>query len=107
MEPCPKHGPHGSSRECARCNEQRVVGAIDGRLLADVALLRWTLDNIYTVARREHRRVEGGKALRPEMWAHVLRLCEKTGAQSRTVGVMREEPQTVDAVDPQGGITTD
>jgi hypothetical protein len=58
--------------------------------------LQWVNDNIYTIARREHRRLEDGKALRPEMWAHVLRLCEQAGAQSRTVGVLR----TVDAVDP-------
>ena len=59
-------------------------------------LLAWVVDNVYTIARREHRRVEDGKALRPEMWAHVLRLCEQVGAQSRTVGVLRAD----DAVDP-------
>jgi hypothetical protein len=61
--------------------------------------LQWVVDNIYTVARREHRRVEDGKPLRPDMWAHVLRLCEQVGAQSRTVGILR----TDDAVDP--GVT--
>lgn len=46
--------------------------------------LRWTLDNVYTIARRESLRTE----LRPEMWGHVLRLCEKVGCQSR--GVLRD-----------------
>jgi len=53
----------------------------------DIKLLLWTIDNIYTIARRESRRTE----LRPEMWAHVIRLCEKVGAKSRTVGVLREK----------------
>jgi hypothetical protein len=65
-------------------------------------LLGWVVDNIYTIARREHRRVEDGKPLRPEMWAHVLRLCEKAGSQERTVGVLRTE----DAVDPHVGDST-
>jgi len=51
---------------------------------------RWVLDNVYTIARREARRVEEGKPLRPEMWDHIMRLCEKVGAQSRTVGVLRD-----------------
>jgi hypothetical protein len=59
--------------------------------LVTPALLQWTVDNIFTVARREYRRVEDGKALRPEMWAHVLRLCEKCGAHTRTVGVLRTD----------------
>jgi hypothetical protein len=54
----------------------------------------WVIDNIYTIARREYRRVEDGKPLRPEMWTHVLRLCEKAGAQSRTVGVLRDGTQS-------------
>lgn len=51
----------------------------------------WVIDNIYTVARREQRRIDAGKPLRPEMWGHVQRLCEKAGAQSRTVGVLRSD----------------
>jgi hypothetical protein len=49
---------------------------------------QWVIDNIYTIARRESRREQS--KLRPEMWGHVLRLCEKAGAHTRTVGVLRE-----------------
>lgn len=66
-------------------------------------VLTWVVDNVYTIARREHRRLEDGKALRLEMWAHVLRLCEQAGAQARTVGVLRAAA----AVDPDEGISTD
>lgn len=60
--------------------------------LADVGKLRWTIDNIYTVARRESRHAEvSAHRLRPEMWAHVMRLCEAVGAKARTVGVLRAE----------------
>ncbi len=52
-------------------------------------LNQWTLDNVFTIARRELRRAEDGKPLRLEMWSHVLRLCEKAGCQERTVGVLR------------------
>ena len=58
---------------------------------ADLDRIRWTLDNIYTVARRESRRDKDGKSLRPEMWGHILRLCEAAGCRSRTVGVLRED----------------
>ncbi len=59
---------------------------------AQTDLMRWVIDNIYTVARRESRLIERGVELRPEMWGRVMRLCEKAGAQERTVGVLREEP---------------
>lgn len=39
--------------------------------------LRWTLDNIYTIARRE--------AKRDDMWGHVARLCEQAGCAPRDV----------------------
>jgi hypothetical protein len=57
--------------------------------------VQWTLDNVFTVARREARRASDGKPLRPEMWAHVLRLCEQVGCQERTVGILRAEPEAV------------
>ncbi len=72
-------------------------------------LRSWTLDNVFTIARREKKRVDSGWPLRPEMWAHVLRLCEAAGCQSR--GVLRdnggsvEEPPAADAVDPSAGNT--
>lgn len=50
----------------------------------EMAKLRWTLDNIYTIARRE---VSGRHDPR-ERWRHVLRLCEAVGCQPR--GVLRE-----------------
>ena len=52
-------------------------------LTVDVGKLRWTLDNIYTIARRE---VSGRHDPR-ERWRHVLRLCEAVGCQGR--GVLR------------------
>lgn len=51
---------------------------------------QWTLDNIYTLARRESKRNNDGKMPRPEMWAHVLRLCEAMGCKERTVGILRD-----------------
>lgn len=47
-----------------------------------IKAMQWTLDNIYTIARREANRVSP----HPK-WAHVLRLCEKVGCQPR--GVLR------------------
>jgi hypothetical protein len=52
-----------------------------------------TLDNIYTMARREARRQQ--HELRPEMWGHVLRLCEQAGCQPR--GVLRDNGGTLPA----------
>lgn len=63
---------------------------------------QWTLDNIYTIARREIRRLgpdDQGQRSEPtvgrsrEMWSHVLRLCEKAGCQSR--GVLRDNGGSV------------
>lgn len=51
----------------------------------DEEMLRWTLDNVYTIARRES--VRGAERARHEMWWHVLRLCEAAGCQSG--GVLR------------------
>jgi hypothetical protein len=60
----------------------------------DVGKLRWTLDNIYTVARREASR-EDPRA----RWGHVLRLCEAIGCQGR--GVLRaSEPTVPSPADP-------
>ncbi len=59
-----------------------------------VDLNQWTLDNVFTIARRELRRVNSGLPLRPEMWSHVLRLCEETGCRERTVSLLRQEPPT-------------
>jgi hypothetical protein len=70
--------------------------AASSGLSAPAEDLLWVIDNIYTIARRESRR----EVLRPEMWGHVLRLCEKAGAHERTVGVLRaarpaqEDPST-------------
>jgi hypothetical protein len=61
--------------------------------MTDVKRLMWTIDNIYTIARRESRRTE----LRPEMWAHVLRLCEAVGAQTRAVGILRDVARVDDS----------
>jgi hypothetical protein len=55
---------------------------------------QWTLDNIYTIARRESQRHEDGKDARPDMWGHLIRLCEAVGCQARTVGVLRAEPSS-------------
>ena len=54
-------------------------------------LRRWTLDNIYTIARRELNRLQPyviPDTLAIERWGHVLRLCEKAGCQPR--GVLRD-----------------
>ena len=45
-------------------------------------LLQWTLDNVYTIARREANRDDPRGR-----WGHVLRLCEKAGCQGRGVFV--------------------
>lgn len=55
--------------------------------------LQWALDNIYTLARRELRRLERAGASEIESvsgdrWGHVLRLCEQAGCQTR--GVLRD-----------------
>jgi hypothetical protein len=69
--------------ECTN-EEQTYVKRVREQLLAyagdDVGKLRWTLDNIYTIARRE--------ALKNDprgRWGHVLRLCERVGCQGRGV----------------------
>jgi hypothetical protein len=66
--------------------------------MEDTKLLMWVIDNIYTIARRELRR----KELRPEMWNHVLRLCERVGAKSRTVGVLRKGVRDATSSDNYG-----
>lgn len=83
-------------------------------------LRQWTLDNIYTIARRETNRIErpGHTPVTDEhyhgRWGHVLRLCEQAGCQGR--GVLRDnggpaqetgEPSPLAAVDPAGGIRTE
>jgi hypothetical protein len=50
--------------------------------------LRWVLDNVYTIARREAARDDPRGR-----WGHVLRLCEKVGCVSRVVGVLRGRAQ--------------
>lgn len=52
--------------------------------------LQWTLDNVYTIARRELRRLERLAYTDEERdgWRHVIRLCEKAGCQGR--GVLRD-----------------
>jgi hypothetical protein len=78
-------------------------------LSEDNRRLRWVLDNVYTLARRELRRLERAGATEIESvsgdrWGHVLRLCEQAGCQSR--GVLRDnggslgEPPSTHAVDP-------
>lgn len=54
----------------------------------DSDTLQWTLDNIYTIARRELRHGDPR-----ERWGHVIRLCEKAGCQSR--GVLRDNGGSV------------
>jgi hypothetical protein len=65
----------------------------------DRDVLQWTLDNVYTIARRELHRAtrqdHEASARTVEMWGHVVRLCEKAGCQGRTVGVLRD----VEAID--------
>lgn len=61
--------------------------------------LRWALDNVFTLARRELRRLERAGATEIESvsgdrWGHVLRLCEQAGCQSR--GVLRDNGGPVD-----------
>lgn len=52
--------------------------------------LQWTLDNIYTLARRELVKLERLAYTDEERdgWRHVLRLCEKVGCQPR--GVLKD-----------------
>ena len=60
------------------------------------ARLQWTLDNIYTMARRELNRLQPyavPDTLAIERWGHVLRLCEKVGCQGR--GVLRDNGGSV------------
>lgn len=45
---------------------------------------QWTLDNIYTIARREALREYDPRG----RWGHVMRLCEAIGCQPR--GVLRD-----------------
>lgn len=51
---------------------------------------QWTLDNIYTLARRELRKMEQLSYTDEERdgWRHVIRLCEAVGCQGR--GVLRD-----------------
>lgn len=56
---------------------------------------QWTLDNIYTMARRELHRLQpiAVQSLAIERWGHVLRLCEQVGCRSR--GVLRDNGGSV------------
>ena len=51
--------------------------------------LQWTLDNIYTIARRE-----AGKDDPRGRWGHVVRLCEEAGCQPR--GVLRDNGGSIE-----------
>ena len=84
---------HGYSGPCPKLPLPRDSGATTAP--HNEAELQWVVDNIFTIARREYRRVEDGKPLRPEMWGHVLRLCEKAGCHTRTVGVLRTDDPSV------------
>lgn len=56
----------------------------------DVQLLAWAVSNCHTLARRELNRLRpyvNPDTLAIERWEHVLRICEKAGAQSE--GVLR------------------
>jgi len=72
--------------------EQEYVKRVREKLTAyageDVCKLRWTLDNIYTVARREAQRDDPRGR-----WGHVLRLCEAMGCQGR--GVLKDNGGSV------------
>jgi hypothetical protein len=59
---------------------------------------QWALDNIYTIGRRELRRLERAGASEIESvsgdrWGHVVRLCEQAGCQGR--GVLRDNGGSV------------
>lgn len=56
----------------------------------DVRLLQWTLDNIFTIARRELRHGDPR-----DRWGHILRLCEEAGCQGR--GVLRDNGGAVES----------
>jgi hypothetical protein len=65
----------------------------------DAKQLQWVLDNIFTIARRELRRLERAGASEIESvsgdrWGHVLRLCEQAGCEGR--GVLRDNGGPVD-----------
>jgi hypothetical protein len=67
-------------------------------LFTERRALQWTLDNIYTIARREVRRLERAGAAEIESvsgdrWGHVLRLCESAGCQG--CGVLRDNGGSV------------
>ena len=60
------------------------------RLAKELDDLRWTVDNTYTIARREAKRQDQRDTR--DRWGHVRRICEERGgAQERTVGVLRGE----------------
>ena len=54
----------------------------------------WTLDNIYTIARRETAKEDADKDSRGR-WLGVLRLCEALGCQPR--GVLKDNGGSVEA----------
>ena len=58
-------------------------------------LLQWTLDNIYTIARREAQKDDPRGR-----WGHVVRLCEQVGCQGR--GVLRDNGGSLDSRPPVG-----
>src|SRR6185436_10186562 len=71
-----KQAPEPSELSALRTRLRAMEGAQDDKLL-------WTLDNVYTIARRELRRGDPR-----EMWGHIIRLCEKVGCKPR--GVLRD-----------------
>lgn len=86
--------------QCADELEPPTASWQEERASAEKA--QWTLDNVFTIARRELNRLgpdAQGQKSEPtvgrsrEMWGHVLRLCEKAGCQSR--GVLRDNGGSV------------
>jgi hypothetical protein len=74
-----------SSSSCPTCSD--LLASQEDQIRE----LEWTLDNVYTLARRELRRPEqlnAGPVSAKERWGHVLRLCEKAGCKPR--GVLRD-----------------
>jgi hypothetical protein len=106
---CPMCGEQWNEDQCESCGWRegkpvRYTGGDQPVNAKTADRMRWTLDNIYTSARRELRKGDPRG-----MWGHVIRLCEKVGCQSR--GVLRDnggsvgEPGAADAVDPHADST--
>lgn len=64
-----------------------AAGAESTAALTTTDRLAWTLDNIYTIARRETARTVADERA-DRMFRHVLRLCEQVGCRPR--GVLRD-----------------